>query len=54
MSQPITIYVRGVYPPGFELIPSLSMVALAAAAIAQRKLGDEDDEEEWFEAAPGI
>jgi hypothetical protein len=54
MSQPITIYVRGVYLPGFELIPSLSMVALAAAAIARRKLGNEDDEEEWFEAAPGL
>jgi len=54
MSQPITIYVRGVYLPGFELIPSLSMVALAAAAIARRKLGDDDEEEEWFEAAPGL
>ena len=54
MSQPITIYVRGVYLPGFELIPSLSMIALAAAAIARRKLGDDEEEEEWFEAAPGL
>ena len=54
MSQPITIYVRGVYLPGFELIPSLSMVALAAAVIARRKFGNEDEEAEWHEAAPGL
>ena len=30
-SQMITIYVRGIYLPGFEIIPALSMVALAAA-----------------------
>ena len=54
MSQPITIYVRGAYLPGFELIPSLSMVALAAAVIARRKFGDEDEESEWHEAAPGL
>ena len=28
-SQMITIYVRGVYLPGFEVIPALSMIALA-------------------------
>jgi len=54
MSQPITIYVRGVYLPGFELIPSLSMIALGAAVIARRRIGDDDDEAEWHEAAPGL
>ena len=51
MTQMITIYVRGVYLPGFELIPTLSMVALAAAVLARR---GEDEEGEWREAAPGI
>jgi hypothetical protein len=51
MTQMITIYVRGVYLPGFELIPTLSMVALAAAVLARR---GEEEEGEWREAAPGI
>jgi hypothetical protein len=50
----ITIYVRGVYLPGFEIIPALSMVALAAAVAGRRFLGTEDEEEEWREAAPGL
>ena len=52
----ITVYVRGVYLPGFELIPALSMVALAAAVAGRRYLSDEDEEGEplWREAAPGI
>ena len=58
MTQPITIYVRGVYIPGFELIPTLSMVALAAAAMARRRIPDDDDEDDdehaWLESAPGI
>jgi len=42
-SQMITIYVRGVYLPGFEIIPTLSMLALAAA-VGFRRLQEEDDE----------
>ena len=43
MSQMITIYVRGVYLPGFELIPSLAMLGMAAAVIARRSADDDDD-----------
>tara|TARA_B100000609_G_C16987806_1_gene317130 strand:+ start:48 stop:569 length:522 start_codon:yes stop_codon:yes gene_type:complete len=55
-SQMITVYVRGIYLPGFELVPALSMVALAAAVAGRRYLSDdeEDYEEEWRESAPGI
>jgi len=42
-SQMITIYVRGVYLPGFEMIPTLSMVALAFA-VAMRRQNLEEDE----------
>jgi hypothetical protein len=52
-TQSITIYVRGVYLPGFEIIPSLSMLGLAAAVIARRNLDDEE-EFELREAAPGL
>lgn len=31
-----TIYVRGIYLPGFEMVPSLTMVALAAAFAGRR------------------
>ena len=51
----ITIYVRGVYLPGFEVIPALSMLALAAAVVGRRL--NEDEEEgitEWRESAPGL
>ena len=51
--QSITIYVRGIYLPGFEIIPSLSMLGLAAAVIARRNLDDEE-EFELREAAPGL
>tara|TARA_B100001564_G_C20656303_1_gene679366 strand:+ start:1579 stop:2577 length:999 start_codon:yes stop_codon:yes gene_type:complete len=55
MSQMITIYVRGVYLPGFELIPSLAMLGMAAAVIARRNMDDDEDEDaEWLEAAPGL
>lgn len=55
MSQMITIYVRGVYLPGFELIPSLAMLGMAAAVIARRNMDDDEDEDaEWREAAPGL
>ncbi len=53
-SQMITIYVRGVYLPGFEVIPALSMLALAAAVVGRRMTGSEDEEGEWREAAPGL
>ena len=53
-SQMITVYVRGVYLPGFEIIPALSMVALAAAVAGRRFLGSDDEEGEWREAAPGL
>ena len=45
-SQMITIYVRGVYLPGFEIIPTLSMVALAAAVLGRRFINDEEEDEE--------
>ena len=55
MAQMVTIYVRGVYLPGFELIPSLAMLGMAAAVIARRSADDDDDEDaEWREAAPGL
>tara|TARA_Y100001980_G_C14380028_1_gene182342 strand:- start:522 stop:692 length:171 start_codon:yes stop_codon:yes gene_type:complete len=56
MAQMITIYVRGVYLPGFELIPSLAMLGMAAAVIARRGMDDDDDDEEadWRESAPGL
>ena len=56
MAHIITIYVRGVYLPGFELIPSLAMLGFAAAVIAKRRGDDDedDDDAEWLEAAPGL
>ena len=45
MAQMITIYVRGVYLPGFEIIPSLSMIALAAAVLGRRFIVVEEEEE---------
>ena len=45
-AQMITIYVRGVYLPGFEIIPTLSMVALAAAVLGRRYINDEEEDEE--------
>jgi hypothetical protein len=50
----ITIYVRGVYLPGFEIIPALSMIALAAAVAGRRFINVDDEDEEWREAAPGL
>jgi hypothetical protein len=43
-TQMITIYVRGIYLPGFELMPSLSMIALGAAFAARRRNQEEFDE----------
>lgn len=42
-SQMITIYVRGVYLPGFELIPSLAMLAFAAAVGHKRYRRDDEE-----------
>ena len=53
-TQMITIYVRGVYLPGFEIIPALSMIALAAAVAGRRFINIDDEDEEWREAAPGL
>lgn len=54
MSQMITIYVRGVYLPGFEVVPSLAMLGFAAAVLARRNTEEDDEEAEWREAAPGL
>ncbi len=53
-SQMITIYVRGIYLPGFEVIPALSMIALAAAVAGRRFINIDDEEDEWRESAPGL
>jgi hypothetical protein len=52
--QMITIYVRGVYLPGLELIPSLAMLGMAAAVIARRHLDEDEEQDEWRESAPGL
>ena len=43
-AQQITIYVRGIYLPGFQIIPTLSMLALAAA-VGFRRFEDDLVEE---------
>ncbi len=43
--QTMTIYIRGVYLPGFELIGTAMMTALAAAAFAGRTPRYSDDED---------
>ena len=55
-SQMITVYVRGVYLPGFEVVPAISMIALAGAVAGRRFLNtdEEGDEEAWRESAPGL
>ena len=55
-SQMITVYVRGVYLPGFEVVPAISMIALAGAVAGRRFLNTEEEgeEEPWREAAPGL
>jgi hypothetical protein len=51
----ITVYVRGVYLPGFEVVPAISMIALAGAVAGRRLINqDEEGEEEWRESAPGL
>ena len=39
-TQMITLYIRGVYLPGFQIIPSLMMLGLAAAFVAKRRDDD--------------
>ena len=56
-SQMITVYVRGVYLPGFEIVPAVSMIALAAAVAGRRMIESREDEEEefvWYDSAPGL
>ena len=55
-SQMITVYVRGVYLPGFEVVPAISMIALAGAGAGRRFLNTEEEgeEEPWRESAPGL
>ena len=48
------VYVRGIYLPGFEIIPALSMIALAAAVAGRRFINIDDEEEELRDAAPGL
>ena len=43
--QTMTIYIRGVYLPGFELIGTAMMTALAAAAFAGRTSRYSEDED---------
>jgi hypothetical protein len=53
----ITVYVRGVYLPGFEIVPAISMIALAAAVAGRRFVEDREEDEEnvvWYESAPGL
>lgn len=52
----ITVYVRGVYLPGFEVVPAMSMLVLAAAVAGRRFLADEEEEGDlvWRESAPGL
>ena len=42
----MTIYIRGVYLPGFELMSTMMITTLAAAAIAGRYREDDDDSDE--------
>jgi len=43
--QTMTIYIRGVYLPGFELMSTMMITTLAAAAIAGRHRDDDDDDD---------
>jgi len=42
-TQMVTLYIRGVYLPGFQLIPSLMMLGFAAAFAAKRRNEDFTD-----------
>lgn len=43
-TQMVTLYIRGVYLPGFQLIPSLMMLGLAAAFVSKRRSEDYSEE----------
>ena len=43
-TQMVTLYIRGVYLPGFELFSSLMMLGLAAAFVGKRRNEDYDEE----------
>jgi hypothetical protein len=49
----VTIYIRGIYLPGFEMIGSVMMIGLAAAAIARRS-NLRDGEEVEDDGLPSI
>jgi hypothetical protein len=51
--QMVTIYIRGIYLPGFEMIGSVMMIGLAAAAIARRS-NLRDGEEVEDDGLPSI
>ena len=42
--QTMTVYIRGVYLPGFELVGTMMMTALAAAAFAGSRINRYDDD----------
>jgi hypothetical protein len=44
--QTMTIYIRGVYLPGFELMGTMMIMTLAAAALAGRYRDDDDESDE--------
>ena len=51
--QSITIYVRGVFVPGFVALEPLAMVALAAAVlVGKRRFAQESDDEDAGATAP--
>ena len=43
-TQMVTLYIRGVYLPGFELFSSLMMLGLAAAFVGKRRNEDYAEE----------
>ena len=49
-TQMVTLYVRGVYLPGFEVIPGMTMLALGAAVLHRRRV--EEDHAELIGAEP--
>lgn len=51
-TQMVTIYVRGIYLPGFELLPSISMVALGAAFAARRRNSDSEEMIDFDDLTP--
>ncbi|MFQ3344295.1 MAG: choice-of-anchor T family protein [Candidatus Poseidoniales archaeon] len=50
--QSMTIYIRGVYLPGFELTGTMMITALAAIALVGRKDTSRDEDIEYSELEP--